>query len=169
MIHSLSQKLLIIGLTISCGLALDQTSKRIAEQKLIHNTYSFLFDTIRLQFIKNAGAFLGFGSNFPTWIKIVLFLALPLLFLVGALLFVIFSRRLARAQLILISLMISGGIGNLIDRFVLNGLVTDFLNMGIGPIRTGIFNLADVAIMAGSIGLVTLEIVKSKRAKNAST
>ena len=32
--------------------------------------------------------------------------------------------------------------------------VTDFLNMGVGPIRTGIFNLADVAMMAGMVLLV---------------
>jgi signal peptidase II len=27
--------------------------------------------------------------------------------------------------------------------------VVDFLNVGIGPLRTGIFNVADVAIMVG--------------------
>jgi signal peptidase II len=36
------------------------------------------------------------------------------------------------------------------------GTVIDFLNIGIGPVRTGIFNVADVAIMAG-IGLLILE------------
>lgn len=165
MIYSVPHKLLVVWLTISCGIALDQTTKRIAEQKLIHHSYSFLFDSLRLQFIKNAGAFLGFGAHFPSWAKMLLFLAVPLLFLVAALLFVIFSRRLSLAQIILIALMISGGIGNLIDRILLNGLVTDFINMGIGPIRTGIFNLADVAIMAGSIGLVVLELIKTKQVK----
>jgi len=28
--------------------------------------------------------------------------------------------------------------------------VVDFLNVGIGPLRTGIFNLADVAILSGA-------------------
>jgi signal peptidase II len=28
--------------------------------------------------------------------------------------------------------------------------VTDFINVGIGPLRTGIFNVADVAIMLGA-------------------
>jgi len=45
--------------------------------------------------------------------------------------------------------LLAGGIGNLIDRLFHNGLVIDFLNVGIGPIRTGIFNVADMAIMAG--------------------
>jgi len=34
------------------------------------------------------------------------------------------------------------------------GTVIDFLNIGIGPWRTGIFNIADVAIMAGTVLLV---------------
>jgi signal peptidase II len=46
------------------------------------------------------------------------------------------------------SLILGGGIGNVIDR-VARGNVIDFLNFGIGNVRTGIFNIADVAIMAG--------------------
>jgi signal peptidase II len=32
--------------------------------------------------------------------------------------------------------------------------VTDFLNLGIGPLRTGIFNVADVALTVGALALV---------------
>ena len=48
-----------------------------------------------------------------------------------------------------VALLLAGGIGNLLDRLFHGGLVIDFLNMGIGPLRTGIFNVADMAIMAG--------------------
>ena len=37
----------------------------------------------------------------------------------------------------------AGALSNLIDRIAV-GSVIDFLNVGIGPLRTGIFNLADV-------------------------
>ena len=47
--------------------------------------------------------------------------------------------------------ILAGGIGNLIDRATQNGLVTDFLNVGIGPVRTGIFNVADMAVTFGVI------------------
>ena len=40
--------------------------------------------------------------------------------------------------------------------------VTDFLNMGVGPIRTGIFNLAYVALMAGMV-LLVLQQRRSER------
>jgi signal peptidase II len=39
----------------------------------------------------------------------------------------------------------------MIDRIRFDGRVFDFLNVGIGGLRTGIFNVADVAIMAGGI------------------
>ena len=41
--------------------------------------------------------------------------------------------------------------GNLIDRVVNNGLVIDFINLGVGPVRTGIFNVADIGVTFGAI------------------
>jgi signal peptidase II len=46
------------------------------------------------------------------------------------------------------TLLAAGGIGNLIDRVIRDGAVIDFMNLGIGPVRTGVFNVADVHIMA---------------------
>lgn len=162
------ERLIILGLVLSSSIGCDQTTKRIAEQTLSDTSYSFLFDTVRLQFIKNSGAFLGFGSAFPEAVKFWLFLMLPTLFLIGATLFLVLSSRLGLIERILISLMISGGAGNLIDRLLLSGHVTDFINLGIGPVRTGIFNIADVAIMAGAIGWLLLAMRKPKEQTSLS-
>ena len=59
------------------------------------------------------------------------------------------------------ALIVSGGAPNWIDR-VATGSVIDFLNVGIGPLRTGIFNVADVAILGG-VGLVVLTAVGENR------
>jgi signal peptidase II len=48
----------------------------------------------------------------------------------------------------------ASGIGNLIDRLLFDGRVTDFLNLGIGGLRTGIFNIADVVGLLGFIVLL---------------
>ena len=48
-----------------------------------------------------------------------------------------------------IALIVGGGVSNLIDRLRYGGYVVDFLNVGIGSLRTGIFNVADMAIMVG--------------------
>ncbi|HWO14092.1 MAG TPA: signal peptidase II, partial [Polyangiaceae bacterium] len=60
-------------------------------------------------------------------------------------------------------LVAAGGAGNLVDRVVRDGRVIDFMNLGLGPVRTGIFNVADVQIMVG-LGLLLL----GRRGLNAS-
>ena len=39
--------------------------------------------------------------------------------------------------------------GNLVDRLTQHGHVTDFLNVGVAGLRTGIFNLADFVLLLG--------------------
>jgi signal peptidase II len=39
-------------------------------------------------------------------------------------------------------------------------MVIDFMNVGVGPVRTGIFNVADTAIMPGA-GILALEGYRS--------
>ncbi len=48
-----------------------------------------------------------------------------------------------------IALMAAGGAGNLIDRVFNDGAVIDFVSIGFAGLRTGIFNIADVSIIAG--------------------
>lgn len=43
------------------------------------------------------------------------------------------------------------GLSNWLDRLRLGGYVVDFINLGIGPVRTGIFNFADVALTSGAL------------------
>jgi signal peptidase II len=50
-------------------------------------------------------------------------------------------------------LFVAGGSSNWLDRAT-RGSVVDFLNVGIGSLRSGVFNVADVAIMLGATLLV---------------
>jgi signal peptidase II len=59
-----------------------------------------------------------------------------------------------------LSLFVAGGASNWIDR-LLRGSVVDFLIIGIGPVRTGVFNVADAAIMSGAATIVLYEIRRS--------
>ena len=64
----------------------------------------------------------------------------------------------------LLALVISGGIGNLIDR-VTRGYVIDFIFMGIGPLHTGVFNIADIAITSGLIMMLYEQYRMEKETK----
>ena len=43
--------------------------------------------------------------------------------------------------------------GNIIDRILYDRHVSDFMNIGIYNLRSGIFNVADICITVGAIGL----------------
>lgn len=141
---------LILCTCVGC----DQWTKKLAAEHLQRVTapMHFLGDTLRIQYAENPGAFLGAGAGLPAparfWILVVInavFLAV-----IAVLTAVAASRtHLAIHQTIAAALLLAGGLGNLVDRVFHNGLVVDFLNLGIGPLRTGIFNVADMAIMAG--------------------
>jgi len=142
----------------------DQVTKELAKVHLKDKPMmSFYHDTFRLDYIENTGAFLSLGDDWPPAASFWLMNVLPLLFLVG--LFVYAIRKTATAGLIQIfpfMLIFAGGLGNIIDRMLYNRHVTDFMNMGINNLRTGIFNVADVYVTTGVIMLFVFQWKKSR-------
>ena len=82
--------------------------------------------------------------------KLILLTVLPVLVLCAALAFVVLKKNMSDLTMLAICFMVGGGIGNIYDR-ILYGSVTDFLHIDFGLFQTGIFNLADVAIMSGVV------------------
>ncbi|HUM47297.1 MAG TPA: signal peptidase II, partial [Chitinophagales bacterium] len=99
------------------------------------------------------------GDSLASPIRILLLSVLPLLALTAGVIFLIISQRQSILFLVALSFIIGGGIGNIIDR-MLYGSVTDFLFIHYGIFKTGIFNLADVSIMAGVFFIVADSILK---------
>jgi signal peptidase II len=73
---------------------------------------------------------------------------------VALLAWAIFGSRLTWLQRVALAAIGAGGAGNLIDRVRFDGAVTDFLNLGLGSLRTGIFNVADTLVMLGALVLL---------------
>ncbi len=140
---------LIVAIMICC-VGCDQTTKSLARDHLQdHAVASFFGDTLRLQYAENPGAFLSLGASLPHQWGTAVFTIGGLAMIAVALLYALLASKLTRLQIVALSLICGGGIGNLIDRARYHGHVTDFLNVGLGPIRTGIFNVADMALMLG--------------------
>jgi len=141
------EQLLLVGvavLTIGC----DHVTKRVASEALFGQPMrSFLADTIRLQYVENPGGFLSLGATWPPAVRVAVFSGLSAVLLV-LLLAVAVRHRWPIWPMAGVILCVAGGASNWIDR-IAAGCVVDFLNVGYGPIRTGIFNVADVAVMAG--------------------
>lgn len=139
---------MVLLLTVAC----DQATKRVAQSSFTDVIpYSLVGGGVELLYSENSGAFLGLGSRFHQTTRFWLFT-------VGVgLLLLVFVAKLLRArhlpELLGWSLVIGGGASNLIDRVLRDGRVIDFLRVGVGDLRTGIFNLADFAIITGLLFL----------------
>ena len=62
----------------------------------------------------------------------------------------------------LIALIIGGSLGNLFDRIYYYA-VPDFIDLHLGNYHWFIFNVADIFITAGIIGLITVELLKKEK------
>jgi signal peptidase II len=138
----------ILLVTIGC----DQATKHLARTRLAdRGTVLVVGNIFILHYVENEGAFLSLGARLPRPIRTVVFIAFPLAAL-AAMIVSLARRRSADWVLIAgFSFIAGGGLGNLIDRLMRAGRVSDFMNLGFGSLRTGIFNFADLSILIGCL------------------
>lgn len=162
-----TQRFTIMAIVVLSCLGCDQVSKQVAQDSLAHvPPKTFFGETVRLEYAENSGAFLSLGSDLSKNMRTLLFTVLSSALLVGLFLYIIYNRQLNRKHILALSLILGGGASNILDRILNDGRVIDFMNVGIGNLRTGIFNLADVVIMLG-MALVIVFNVRSHREAQA--
>jgi signal peptidase II len=104
-----------------------------------------------LVYAENTGAFLSLGENLPRAVRGIVLVAIPLVLVVGMTVYAVAATTISWPVVAGLGFIVGGGAGNLWDRLFSGGSVVDFMNIGVGPIRTGVFNMADLAIMLGCI------------------
>ena len=153
------KRAILILLIVTACVGCDQITKTIARSYLFtHPMLSFCGDTVRVQYAENDGAFLSLGASLPPKTRMFIFIGGVSLFLISAFIYLIFASGIDVLAVISLSLVIGGGLSNLLDRIFYSGHVVDFMNLGLGCLRTGIFNVADLAIMLGMFLLVANSI-----------
>ncbi|MFD0750429.1 signal peptidase II [Mucilaginibacter calamicampi] len=142
-----------VGCTAFIGC--DRVTKQLAKEHLMYQEpRSYLHDTFRFEYAENTGAALGLGDSLPKVLSFWLLSMVPLAILIVLFVYVVRQlNKLGFLKLFSFCLILAGGLGNIIDRIVYDRHVTDFMNMGVSNIRTGIFNVADICVTAGVIGL----------------
>jgi signal peptidase II len=154
---------LILFVLVSC-VGCDQTTKSFAQLYLAHaQVWSFLGDTVRLQIARNHGAFLGLGASLPEFWRLALFGVSVSALLLGLLIYALLAKHIPTAVLFAFALFFAGGFSNLTDRLLHGGYVVDFINIGVGPLRTGVFNVADLFISAGVLVLLWNGLRRTER------
>ena len=144
-------RLIAISVLLLTTVGCDQVTKGVARLYLSPDVpLIYLKGIVKFILAHNTGGFLSWGSQWPETIRFFIFSVLVTVGIFACLLYICFSKRISNQMVVAYSLMIASGAGNLIDRLVFSGKVTDFINISIGPIQTGIFNIADVAGMVGA-------------------
>lgn len=143
-------KSLILLSVVGGTLFIDQVSKYVARYYLENEgMFSYFFDTVRFDYYENSGAFLGLGESLSPFVKTLLFSVFASSIILGLAIWVLRTRTVNFLTIVACGLIIGGGGGNVVDRILNEGAVMDFINMGVGEFRTGVFNVADMAILSG--------------------
>ena len=124
-------------------LAFDIFTKYLAKTAFILNDVTLIKDILYFTYVENRGAAFGIMQN-KQWLFIVFTIAIIL-----AMLFYLLKYK-PQSKLLKLSLVfiMSGGIGNLIDRIRL-GYVVDFIDVRI--INYPVFNVADCFVVIGAV------------------
>lgn len=148
------------------GVFIDQISKYLIVLNLdLHESVEIIPGVFNFTYIRNEGAAFGSMSD-SRW----LFMILSVVMIVGILVFMFWKKPKSKLLLSALTLIVAGGIGNMIDRIRLE-YVIDFLDFCAFPnLWKWTFNVADsfVVIGAGIIILwMLLDMIKEYKAEKA--
>ncbi|MEN8180417.1 MAG: signal peptidase II [Pseudomonadota bacterium] len=163
---SLLHRFLLVAPVLALSILFDQVTKAVAGSTLspLIST-AYLDGVLKFIYTENTGIMFSIGIGLPDTLKYGLFTLLPSLLFVVFLVTIFVRQEMSRLALIACSLIIGGGMSNVIDRLVNDGAVIDFIYLDLWGRLTGIFNIADVAISAGSAVLLIHTLVRLAKVK----
>lgn len=136
----------------------DQLIKHLIQSGMeLNQSIPLIKGIFHITYIHNYGAAFSILQN-----KTVFLIAMQVIVITGVLIYLIKRQRKDHWVLLLsLSLIVAGGLGNLIDRAA-KGYVVDFLDLRFWPI----FNVADISVCVGC-GLMVLYvlIIEPRRSK----
>ena len=144
---------------IAAVIALDQWSKWLVKSSFnLYQSKPVIQDFFHLTYVTNEG--MAFGLTLPGGKHVLLVMTLLLTgFIVGFLWKEKEGHPLAKYGL---ALILSGAVGNLIDR-IIHGTVVDFMDFMIGDFHWYIFNVADSAVTIGMVLFIYHSLLLEKK------
>lgn len=153
---------LLAGAIILVGIALDQLTKYLAVAHLKPiGSYPLWRGVLHLTYVENRGAAFGMLADSRWVFMVISSIALSALLVY----FYFFAKHYTYLGCIALGMIISGGIGNMIDRTAL-GYVVDFIDFTL--INFAVFNFADTIVCVGA-GLLVLAILLDGDGKKKET
>lgn len=156
-------------------IVLDQIVKALVVKFIPENTVfgEYLFGYLRICHVRNNAVAFSFGTEFPLFIKYIMFVALPI-FVMFAICYALVSPKYKDEftcyQKWLLAGIVGGGFGNIIDRLFRSLRVVDFVSTRMyGAFNMEWFptyNIADSSVVICGILLLLSFIVGKKGKKN---
>lgn len=148
--HYFKSRYPAVLISVIAVLGLDQWTKFLATEHLKGEPEQlFLNGWFKLTYALNDGAFLSLGSDLGPVLRPILLTIFPAVLLLGLVWFIFREKDLNTWQVVSLALIVGGGLSNIVDR-IIYGKVVDMMQLLVDPFPpTGIFNIADVAIMTG--------------------
>ncbi len=135
----------------------DQLSKWLAYEYLGVASID-INNFLALTFAQNYGAAFSFLADGGGWQRYFLS-AISAIASIVLIIWIFKTKRSEKLKLSALTLILSGAIGNMIDR-VLNGFVIDFIDVHYGSFYFPIFNFADSFISIGVVLLILSDFKK---------
>lgn len=143
---------------------LDQITKVYVKSVFkLYESVPVVDGLFNLTYVLNPGAAFGFLGKLPETFRRIFFVVITLV-AIAAVLYLLYKEYMMRLRALAYTLILSGAVGNFIDRVYL-GKVVDFLDFYVGTYHWPAFNVADSAISVG-ICLLTIDILFIKRENN---
>lgn len=142
----------------------DQLTKLLVYGYLKPNESLEITSFLSFSHVHNYGAAFSFLANEDGWQQYFLVMVSS----VASLAIAIWMAKTTKQQvfkLLALSLILSGAVGNLIDRAAL-GFVIDFIDFHYQTFYFPVFNVADMAISAGVVLLILIDLKNNKRSNN---
>ncbi len=137
---------------------LDRVTKLLAV-KFLTKPVSIIPGFFSLTLAENRGAAFSIFSSGNQAVRFFFLIVIPVAVVCWIVFYVFRRRNLSLVEIVSLSFITGGALGNLFDR-ILNGKVVDFIDFHIGAYHYPTFNVADVAVSFGCL-LLLYKYVKS--------
>jgi signal peptidase II len=163
----LKTKYIILFATVVVMTLLDFITKAyISSTMFLHESFVVIGGFLNITYVRNPGAAFSFLADAPPVFRFVFFVTVTVLAIILVLTYITRSKIEEPFMTFALSLILSGAVGNLIDR-VRFGEVIDFIDVYVGSYHWPAFNVADSAISVGAV-ILLLEMFRGTKRQNDS-
>jgi len=161
----LNKKYILFVATTVLIVLLDQITKVYIDTSMqLHDSLPVIQGLFSITYVRNPGAAFGFLAGASPLFRYLFFVAVTVTAIVLILFYIRKNKAEEQRLNISLSLILSGAIGNLIDRIRL-GEVIDFMDVYIGSYHWPAFNVADSSISIGAV-ILLIELMRRNKEKD---